>query len=560
VQIDPTASSPRFLGKYEVLARLDSGGMAEIFLARARGLAGFEKLVVLKRILPHLAAEEEFVSLFLDEAKTTVALSHGNIVQVFDMGRGEDGDYFIAMEYVAGKNLRRLIRRHVEKQGQPFDVALATWIVGEILRGLDYAHRRTDSAGRPLGIVHRDLSPHNILISYEGEVKVADFGIAKAASKVVHTETGLIRGKASYMSPEQAQADPLDNRSDIFATGILLYELLTGLPPYPGENPQLVLRALTQGDPPAPPSSKRSGISPELDRTVLRALARRPEDRYPSSDLFLRDLGQYLVSTGEVVGPRDLAAHMTLLFSEEIEEERKQISALPKVVELPVATARPQSGFAVPPLDPKEQVPTLRFQTPRDPMAPIKALTQSPAWARWAIGAAIPILLGGVFLFAKGEWFQEPVPTFVPTATPTAVVLATTVTVATPTPVKTPTPTPVKTHPRPTPTPTSVALVETPAVVTISPDRKGAYSWGYVFVDGKPVTGADADAFAGGGPWHGQRLRTTPFNLELKPGRHVVKLVQLDAATGEPTASGEQTVELTAGQTLALKIALKAPK
>src|SRR4051812_23624597 len=304
--------------------------MAEIFLARSLGLAGFEKIVVLKRILPHLAAEEEFVSLFLDEAKTTVALSHGNIVQTFDMGRGDDGsDYFIAMEFVPGKNLRRLIRRHHERKGPHFDVALSIWLTGEILKGLDYAHRKTDAAGRPLGIVHRDLSPHNILISYEGEVKVADFGIAKAASKVVHTETGLIRGKASYMSPEQARAEDLDGRSDIFSAGILLYELLTGLAPYEGESSDAILRNVLKGPPP-PPSTKRPLIPGALDLIVLKALATDREHRYQSCDVFLKELGTFLQTAGVVVGPRDLAARMSLLFEEDLDQERKQLAALPK--------------------------------------------------------------------------------------------------------------------------------------------------------------------------------------------------------------------------------------
>ncbi len=530
MQTDPTAKSPQYLGKYEVLARLDSGGMAEIFLARSQALAGFEKLVVLKRILPHLAAEEEFVSLFLDEAKTTVALSHGNIVQVFDMGRGDDGDYFIAMEYVAGKNLRRFLRRWVEKNRRPVDPALAAWIAGEILRGLDYAHRRTDSAGRPLGIVHRDLSPHNILISYEGEVKVADFGIAKAATKVVHTETGLIRGKASYMSPEQAQADPLDGRSDLFAVGILLYELLTGDPPWTGDQPQKVLRDLTSGAPPAAPSTKRPGISKELDAILLKALARNPDDRFPSADLFLKEIGQWLVKSSLVVGPRDLAAQMQQLFADDLDAERKQIAALPKVMTPPpmLRTGTPAKGTPLPPTtvlgggDASSRVLTSN-EDARPPAI--------PSWYRWGLVIGVAgLLVGGAFY---GRTFF---PETAPTPTATAVVIA-----STPPPTPTPTATPTKT---PTPVRSHVAVVVTPvpkATIDISA-KPGA--GGLVYLDGKPVSKGSTQIYE----YDGAKVAWTPVrDLEVTPGKHVLKVINVDFATKAVIASGELAIEVASG-------------
>lgn len=564
MQTDPTAAAPRFLGKYEVLARLDSGGMAEIFLARARGIAGFEKLVVLKRILPHLAAEEEFVSLFLDEAKTTVALSHGNIVQVFDMGRDPSGDYFIAMEYVAGKNLRRLHRRWIEKKGSPVDPALAAWLAGEILRGLDYAHRRTDAAGRPLGIVHRDLSPHNILVSYEGEVKVADFGIAKAAGKVVHTETGLIRGKASYMSPEQAQGDPLDGRSDLFAVGILLYELLTGDPPYVGEQPQKVLRELTAGALPLPPSAKRPGIAPQLDAIVMRALARSRDERYATADVFLRELGQYLVSTSTVIGPRDLAAQMNDLFGEDIEEERRQLNALPaapmephtRKPPVPVlhgfdASAGPSGAFV--PATPSTSQRTAHSGR-------FRSIAGWPWYAQAAIGVGLLLLPIAIYIL-YGTLPEEDgvVPTPIAnvslaatetpdaTPTPTATLAATTATPI-PTATRIVIANPLRSPPAPSPTPAPTAAAAATARISIT-----ARPWAYVFFDGKPIFVEGQNV----GTWKGQKISATPIrDFEVKAGRHRIEAFQVDE-TGAVLLRGERTFDVEAGTTPVIQVELK---
>ena len=542
MQTDPTASGPRFLGKYEVLARLDSGGMAEIFLARARGLAGFEKLVVLKRILPHLAAEEEFVSMFLVEAKTTVALSHGNIVQVFDMGKGEEGDYFIAMEYVAGKNLRRYLRRSLDKEKVPIEPPLAAWIASEILRGLDYAHRRTDSTGKPLGIVHRDLSPHNILISYEGEVKVADFGIAKAAGKVVHTETGLIRGKASYMSPEQARAEDLDGRSDIFSTGILLYELLTGSAPYEGESSDAILRNVLKGPPP-PPSSKRPNISAELDTIVLKALATRREDRYETCDLLLKDLGTFLQTAGVVVGPRDLAARMSSLFAEDVEDERRQLAALPKSTPAPTSpgtpvlpAGTPSAGSAANTRHIAEERPGLLAPWP-------------PNWARVTAGIAVASFF--LYFGLKDYILGNPRPT--PTALPTETEI---VRVSSPIPTETvivvaPSPTTTaKSHPTPQPKSSAAAQgspVPTTAVVAMGQITVQANPWAFVFLDGVPVrvdwplpTQLNEKLSAS----------STPIrNFPAKAGRHHLRVEQWDLDKHAPTSTGESDIEVKAGET-----------
>lgn len=553
MQTDPTTSAPKFLGKYEVLARLDSGGMAEIFLARARALAGFEKLVVLKRILPHLAAEEEFVSLFLDEAKTTVALSHGNVVQVFDMGKDADGDYFIAMEYVAGKNLRRFMKRVAERNGKPLDPPVAALIASEILKGLDYAHRRTDGTGRPLGIVHRDVSPHNILISYEGEVKLTDFGIAKAAGKVSRTEAGFIRGKANYMSPEQADAQPLDGRSDLYSVGVLLWELLTGETLHSGDSPDQVIRDLRSGMPPALPSQRRPDLPAALDRIVSKALARDPGDRHATADVFLRELGQYLADAGAVLGPRDLAAIVTGLFAEEIESERKQIAALPRAAIAPVpASTEPGSDSPTVP----RPIRTLAFENSGEiAVTGIPELRDSPRRPRARLGAAIvaAVLLAPVLAWIGGAFSpSEPLPTPTPIAALSPSPAATT---ATPTPAPSPSPEPSR-RATPSPSRTRHALAPTPAtspVVAMARLSVNTNPWGAITIDGVPLVvkgGRFTSVIAG------QLRTTTPLqDFLIKPGKHVIRVEQFDR--GKVIQRGEREIDLAPGETKSLNIPMK---
>lgn len=547
MQTDPTTSAPKFLGKYEVLARLDSGGMAEIFLARSRALAGFEKLVVLKRILPHLAAEEEFVSLFLDEAKTTVALSHGNIVQVFDMGKDADGDYFIAMEWVAGKNLRRFAKRVQEKTGKPLPAPLAAYIASEILKGLDYAHRRTDGTGRPLGIVHRDVSPHNILISYEGEVKLTDFGIAKAAGKVSHTEAGFVRGKANYMSPEQAAAEPLDGRSDLFSVGVLLWELLTGEPLHAGDNPDQVIKQLRNGPDPDAPSRRRPGLPPALDDIVQKALARNAADRFPTADVFLKELGSYLAAAGAILGPRDLAALVTDMFAEEIASERRQVASLPKASSPPGETP----GTAVP----TRPIQNLTFDSAGDlPVTGASEIARDVrrrrtrgAAAIGAVLAAVPALyLLGAFSTDEPAVTPTPTPVAALSPSPTAAPSPSSAASATPkpSPSKAPSPTQTKLVAAPSPAPAAV-----PAIVSINTNP-----WGAISIDGVPlvVKGATTTSVIAG-----QTRTTTPlYDFPIKPGRHVIRVEQLDG-DGKILQRGEQAVELAAGESRTLNIPMK---
>ncbi|MGH9856754.1 MAG: protein kinase domain-containing protein, partial [Acidobacteriota bacterium] len=221
-------------GQYLLLDKIATGGMAELFLAKRKGVEGFEKILAIKRILPHMSDNEEFVTMFIDEAKLAAQLTHHNICQIFDLGKIENA-YYIAMEYVNGKDLRAILRSSRAKT-KPMPIDLAVLVISKIASALDYAHRKRGSNGQPLNLVHRDVSPQNILISYEGEVKLVDFGIAKAATKAHVTQHGALKGKLLYMSPEQAWGKTVDKRSDIFSLGIVLYELLTGRPLFFDEN------------------------------------------------------------------------------------------------------------------------------------------------------------------------------------------------------------------------------------------------------------------------------------------------------------------------------------
>ncbi|MBI2501530.1 MAG: serine/threonine protein kinase, partial [Deltaproteobacteria bacterium] len=311
-----TTFEPKPFGRYVLLDKLAVGGMAEIYKAKTYGVDGFEKLLAIKRILPHCAADKEFISMLVDEAKLTVLLSHANIVQVFDLGKVGD-DYFISMEYINGTNLREVMRRLAE-QGEKIPEETAVYVISEMCKGLDYAHRKTDTQGNPLNIVHRDISPQNILISYEGEVKIVDFGIAKAAMNVSHTMAGILKGKIAYMSPEQALGKPLDHRTDIFSAAIMLYEMLTGEKLYSGESQFEVLNKIRTTRVTA--NMLPEQISGPLKAILVKGLAYSSKDRYQNAGDFQLDLTKHLYSTYIDFSPRNLAALVSRLFAQELKK------------------------------------------------------------------------------------------------------------------------------------------------------------------------------------------------------------------------------------------------
>ncbi|RMG10588.1 MAG: PEGA domain-containing protein, partial [Deltaproteobacteria bacterium] len=305
------------LGKYRLLKRLAMGGMAEILLARQKGAQGFEKLVVVKRILPHLAENPEFVTMFLDEARLAAQLNHPGIVQIFDLGHDGGSQYFIAMEYVHGENLRAVQRRLSKKQ-RHLPVEMVARIIARAAEALHYAHTKKDRKGKPLNIVHRDVSPQNILVSYEGQVKVVDFGIAKAASQMRETRTGVLKGKYAYMSPEQIEGMPLDGRSDEFALAVVAWELLTGQRLYHRDSEVQTLRAIGN-EPPPPPRTLRPEIPEDLEAIVLKALAKERDDRFPDCAAFQHQLEAWLAATGALVTPQRIGEMLAELFPERVE-------------------------------------------------------------------------------------------------------------------------------------------------------------------------------------------------------------------------------------------------
>ncbi len=297
----------RPFGPYQLVRQIAVGGMAEIHLAKTRGLAGFEKYVALKMIHPNFAQDEQFIEMLVDEAKIAVQLQHVNIAHTFDLGRvGET--YYIVMEFVDGADLYQILRKGSERDlDVPVDIA--AFVAKEMANGLDYAHRKRDGSGAPMGIVHRDVSPQNVLVSTAGEVKLVDFGIAKATMKARQTAVGVIKGKYYYMSPEQAWGERIDHRSDIFSAGIVLYEMLTSQMLYLEEDIPRLLEMVRKADI-KPVRTLRKDVPPQLERIVMRALAKRAADRYPSAGELATDLERFLHTYAPVFSPSKLAAHL----------------------------------------------------------------------------------------------------------------------------------------------------------------------------------------------------------------------------------------------------------
>jgi tRNA A-37 threonylcarbamoyl transferase component Bud32 len=292
------------LGKYKLVKLIAAGGMAEVYLAKQAGAAGFEKLVCLKRILPHLARDKQFVDMFLNEARLAARLDHPNIVSIFDLGE-TNGNYFIAMEFIDGPNLRSVGKRAAELN-ELLPVPEVVKIISMAAAGLQYAHDLTDENGQPLGLVHRDISPDNILVHRNGAAKVVDFGIAKAANSSGATRTGTLKGKVAYMPPEQLRGSPLDRRTDVFALGVVLYEMLAGKRPWDANSEVALIGKIMSED--APPLAElRPDVPEELLAIVDRALAKDRDQRYQSCHELQNDLEHLLVNLGQTITPTRVA-------------------------------------------------------------------------------------------------------------------------------------------------------------------------------------------------------------------------------------------------------------
>ena len=303
-------------GRYELLGRLAYGGMAEIFLAREAAHASAHRMLVIKRVLPHVAEDQHFVDMFVDEARLAMQLNHPNICHVYSFGE-EEGTYYIAMEWVNGKPLSKIIRNAREQGGLPIPVALK--IIAQVADALDYAHRACDAKGEPLGIVHRDVSPQNIMVSYDGAVKLLDFGIAKASSHSTRTEAGVIKGKFAYMSPQQCVGEPIDGRADVFALGVCLFEALTGKNPFRRKT-EFETMTMIVGDKAPSARERRPELSEEVEAIIQKALMKQPELRYQSAGEMQLAIEGVIAKLGVVVSGSRMGEHLSRLFVDDVRD------------------------------------------------------------------------------------------------------------------------------------------------------------------------------------------------------------------------------------------------
>jgi serine/threonine protein kinase len=375
-------------GSYRIIGRIGSGGMAEVFLGKAVGAAGFEKDVAVKSILPVYTLDPRLTAMLIEEARLATYLNHTNVVQVLDLGKMGDR-YFIVMEYVDGADLDSVLKSAGEKGRKP-PPALAGHIARQVLAGLAFVHERRDSSQSPLHLVHRDVSPPNIMLSAAGEVKLTDFGIAKARNSTLVTEAGMIRGKVSYMSPEQAAGADLDHRSDLFSLGVVFWELLAGRRLFTGDNQVQLLQQVREAKI-DPPSSANPEIPGPLDQVVLRALAKSPNDRHQSARDFDRALDQAMHKSGLRPTPVDLEAWL-----KEVMPPRKIEPLLKEGDEITFESTPPPPGTQ------KIEVPGSKFQVPS---------SDDRARAR-VVTASIALLLGltAVVLILWSPWKSEPRP------------------------------------------------------------------------------------------------------------------------------------------------------
>jgi serine/threonine-protein kinase len=326
--------------------------MAEVYLALSGELSGYRTLVVVKRILPHLASNTDFIRMFLDEARIAALLDHPNVVRIIEVGH--DGDeYFLVMELVQGKPLSAIVRK-AAKEMQPLTPALASYIVAQAANGLGYAHNLVDSEGRPLGVVHRDVSPQNILVSFEGAVKMIDFGIARALGRVSQTNPGGLKGKIEYMSPEQASSEDVDRRADVFALGVVLWEAVTGRHLFRRDTELATMRAIV--DEPIPPPSDVMPVAPQLEGIIMRALAKKREDRFQTAQEMAMALERYAFAA-EGFSPLQLANYLKGLFDIEFAQWKKTVSSALDIEARPGAISAAASGTQFPVIQ-KPDLPT----------------------------------------------------------------------------------------------------------------------------------------------------------------------------------------------------------
>lgn len=343
--------------KYSILSKIDAGGMAEVWKGKATSLRGFEKLVAIKRVLPNLAANKKFISMFLDEARLSLYLNHANVVQTFDIGMSENA-YFIVMEWVDGGNLKSVLDTARER-GFRIPLEQAVFICIEICKGLSHAHNRRDPQDRPLKIVHRDISPPNVLLSREGEVKLVDFGLAKAVSQLTQTDPGIVKGKFSYLSPEATLGEEVDERADIFATGIVLWEMLAGRRLFDGETDLKTVELVRAAKIPSL-RAYNADVDEQVEAIIHKALARDPRHRFQSSEALGHELARYLFENRLLVTSYDIAVLVKRVLA--ARDREKPEKPLTSAVEALEATVQEQLGrfMSLEDLERMEFVPVAR--------------------------------------------------------------------------------------------------------------------------------------------------------------------------------------------------------
>lgn len=423
-------SDSQSFGKYLLLDRIAAGGMAEIYRARYQAAAGVTKQVVIKKILPHYAGNRNFIQMFINEARIVVGLSHGNIAQVFDFGE-IDGEYYLAMEFVHGQPLSKVLRRARELQIPVLPTPFACFIALEMCRGLHYAHTRLDEKGRPLGIIHRDVSPQNIILSYEGQVKLVDFGIAKARTAGrTETEAGAVKGKYVYFAPEQARGKELDARTDVFACGIVLYEMLCGRLPFEGKMIEVLSKIVKCEF--ERPRAVNPDITPALERIILTAMAADKNDRYPTAQAMGDALAQYLYANAPTFSSEQMSKLLGFLYEKELVAEglpvqlprdfleqvplwKKHLPAMGEPQEKrPTTASRPSRRRSKPEEETRAAEPT-RVPTPGPRKSKSQRVQQheepGPKKTPWALFAALPVAAAvlaavAVFLIGRGGSFN----------------------------------------------------------------------------------------------------------------------------------------------------------
>lgn len=531
-------------GKYVLHARVGAGGMAEVWRATLPGASGVHKPCVVKRIRPELAADPEFVRMFVDEARISISLQHGNLVPILDFGE-VDGSYYLAMEYVHGKDLRAVLDE-TRRRREIVPIEPATLIAIEVCRGLAYAHGKTSPDKHSLGLVHRDVSPSNILLSFEGDVKLSDFGIAKVHSRTRVTMATSLKGKVPYMSPEQASGNRVDSRTDIWAVGVVLYEMLTGRRPFQGADRVATLGLVREGAF-QPPRTHRPDLPTDLDEAIRVALAKDPADRFQEARAMQVVLTRFLGRYDSTITSVDLRTHLARLFPEEIEAlepgadpDKTTVDEFDQAVRdawSMGADRRTMSHRSVPEaeeeaagagatsVDSSPEAGTVPETRPSKPEPPVPSVPSVPPAVpsrsrRWlaiplslAVGGAVALVIAPSIGLERSEPATAAPPPIAPLALPPLPPAPATV-------IASPPPTPASAEPEGTSAPERAAPRPTGTLVVNSTP------WAQVFVDGR------------------RRAESTPAVVRLPVGRHQVRLVN-----PEQNVSHAQAVDIRAGET-----------